>query len=237
MSAQLRNKKIVIVGGTGGIGLAVARLALDAGAEVVIAARSSERLDAAAQEMGGRISTAVLDATDEEAVASFFLQHRPVDHLVATIKPKFPAGAVLESDSDAARAALDAKFWGQYYLAKHGARYIRAGGSIVLTSGVASMRAYRGYAMVGAINAAVEALGRTLAVELAPIRINTVCPGFVDDQQTNSKRLEYVLDVAPGLPLERLAMVDEVAAAYLHLMSSTYSTGTALVIDGGVTCL
>lgn len=237
MFAQLKNKKILIVGGTGGIGLAVSRLALDAGAESVIAARSSEKLNTAAQAMGARISTAVLDATDEEAVAGFFQQHGPLDHLVATIKPKFPAGAVLESDSDAARAALDAKFWGQYYLAKHGARHIRTGGSIVLTSGVASMRAYRGYAMVGAINAAVEALGRTLAVELAPIRINTVSPGFVDDQQPNSKRLEYVRNVAPGLPLDRLAMVDEVAAGYLHLMSNTYSTGTTLVIDGGVTCL
>lgn len=139
---MFENKKIVIVGGSSGIGYAVAQKALNVGAQVVIASRSNERLHTAARQLGERVQTEVVDASDEQSVADFFRRVGHFDHLAVTIKPQLPSGRFLENDVDAAIAAFDAKFWGQYRLAKHGAQYIRQNGSIAFTSGIASRRGY-----------------------------------------------------------------------------------------------
>jgi len=232
----LNNSKIVVVGGSSGIGFAVAQQALSAGAEVVIASRSLERLHAAAKQLGGRVTVEQIDVSDEQAVIDFFHRVGPFDHLAATIKPQLPSGRFLENDLAAVSAAFDAKFWGQYCLAKHAVRYIRPHGSIVLTSGVASRRSYPGYSAVSAMNAATEALASAIAMELAPIRVNTVCPGFVDADLPIPGRVEYVRGLAPNLPLDRLGAAKEIADAYLYLFGNTYSTGSVIVVDGGVTC-
>ena len=232
----LKNKKIIVVGGSSGIGLAVAQKSLYAGAEVIIAARTVAKLATVARRLGNGVHTEALDASDENAVVRFFECMGPFDHLVIAIKPTLPEGSALLGDAGIARLAFDVKFWGQYYLAKHAARHIRKSGSITLTSGVASKRAYKGYVMIGVINAATEALCSALAAEIAPIRINTVCPGFVDAEPVNSERGQLVRALAPGMPLNRLAEADEIADAYLYLMKNTYSTGTTMVVDGGVSC-
>lgn len=230
------NSKIVVVGGSSGIGFAVARQALAAGAEVVIAARAPDKLHAAAQRLGGRVAVEQVDVADEGAVVGFFERVGPFDHLAATIKPQLPSGKFLDNEMAAVGAAFDAKFWGQYRLAKHAVRHIRPRGSIVLTSGVAAHRSYPGYSIVSAMNAATEALASALATELAPIRVNTVCPGFVDAEAPLAGRAEYVRKLAPNLPLDRLGAADEIAGAYLHLFGSSYATGSVIVVDGGVTC-
>lgn len=232
----MKNKKIIVVGGSSGIGLAVAHKALDTGAEVIIAARTVSKLATAASRLGSGVQTEVLDASDENAVVRFFEYIGSFDHLVIAIKPTLPEGGALLEDAGIARLAFDVKFWGQYYLVKHAARHIRKSGSITLTSGVASRRAYQGYAMMGVINAATEALCRALAAELAPIRINAVCPGFVNAEPVNSEREQLVKFLAPDMPMSRLAKADEIADAYLYLMKNAYSTGSTVVVDGGVTC-
>jgi len=232
---MLKNKKVVIVGGGSGIGYAVAQQALEAGAQVIIASRSSQKLSAAAKQLGGGAQTEVVDATNDESVADFFRRAGHFDHLAVTIKPPLPAGRFLENEVDAVMAAFDAKFWGQYRLAKQGAQYIRQNGSITFTSGIASRRSYPGYSAVSAMNAATEALAKAIAIELAPIRVNAVCPGFVDTEPPTLDRAQHVKTLAPTLPMNRLATASEIAGAYLYLFSNSYSTGTVTVVDGGAT--
>jgi NAD(P)-dependent dehydrogenase (short-subunit alcohol dehydrogenase family) len=234
--AVFENKKIVIVGGSSGIGYAVAQQSLLAGAQVVIASRASDNLSAAARQLGERVQTEVVDASDEKSVVDFFRRVGDFDHLAITIKPQLPSGRFLENDVGAAIAAFDAKFWGQYRLARHGAPYVRPNGSITFTSGVASRRGYPGYSAVSAMNAATEALAKAIAIELAPIRVNTVCPGFVDTEPPTPGRAAHVKTLSPMLPLNRLGAASEIADAYLYLFGNSYSTGTVLVVDGGALC-
>lgn len=233
---MLSNSKILVVGGGSGIGFAVAQQALNAGAEVVIASRSLDKLHAAAKQLGGRVTVEQVDVSDEQAVIDFFARVGPFDHLAATIKPQLPSGKFLENDLAAVDAAFDAKFWGQYRLAKHAVRHIRPHGSIVLTSGIAARRSYPGYSAVSAMNAATEALASAIAIELAPIRVNTVCPGFVDADTPIPGRVDYVKKLAPSLPLDRLGAAKEIADAYLYLFGNAYSTGSVIVVDGGAAC-
>lgn len=233
---MLSNSKILVVGGGSGIGFAVAQQALNAGAEVVIASRSLDKLHAAAKQLGGRVTVEQVDVSDEQAVIDFFARVGPFDHLAATIKPQLPSGKFLENDLAAVDAAFDAKFWGQYRLAKHAVRHIRPHGSIVLTSGIAARRRYPGYSAVSAMNAATEALASAIAIELAPIRVNTVCPGFVDADTPIPGRVDYVKKLAPSLPLDRLGAAKEIADAYLYLFGNAYSTGSVIVVDGGAAC-
>lgn len=233
---MLSNQKIVLVGGSSGIGFAVAQQALSAGAEVVIASRSLEKLHAAEKQLGGRVQVGQVDAADEQSVIDFFQRVGAFDHLAITIKPQLPSGHFLENDLAAVTAAFDAKFWGQYRLAKHAVQHIRAHGSIVLTSGVASQRSYPGYSIVSAMNAATEALAKAIASELAPLRVNTVCPGFVDADRPIPGRVDYVRALAHKLPLDRLGAAKEIAEAYLYLFGNAYSTGSVIVVDGGAVC-
>lgn len=233
---MLKDRKIVVVGGGSGIGYAVAQKAANAGAEVVIASRSLEKLQAAAKHLGESVQVEQVDVSDEQSVVDFFHRVGPFDHLAATIKPQLPSGRFLENEVAAVKAAFEAKFWGQYRLAKLGAQYIRPNGSIVLTSGIASRRSYPGYSAVSAMNAATEALSKAIAIELAPIRVNTVCPGFVDAEPPTPTRTQHVKTLAPSLPLKRLGSANEVAEAYLYLFGNIYSTGSVVVVDGGAIC-
>lgn len=233
---MLKNSRIIVVGGGSGIGYAIARKAVNAGAEVVIASRSVEKLRAAAKHLGSCARVEQVDASDEPSVIDFFHRVGPFDHLAVTIKPHLSSGRFIENDVAAVNAAFEAKFWGQYRLAKHGAQYVRPNGSIVLTSGIASRRCYPGYSAVSAMNAAIEALSKAIATELSPIRVNTVCPGFVEAEPPTPSRAEYVKTLAPSLPLNRLGAAHEVAEAYLYLFGSLYSTGSVIVVDGGAIC-
>lgn len=233
---MFENKKIVIVGGSSGIGYAVAQKAVNADAQVVIAARSIEKLNTAAEQLSGYVQTEAVDASDDQSVADFFQRVGHFDHLAITIKPQLQSGRFLENEISAAISAFDTKFWGQYRLAKRGAQYIRQNGSIIFTSGIASRRSYPGYSVVSAMNAATEALAQAIAVELAPIRVNTVCPGFVDTEPPTPGRAHHVMSLSPTLPLHRLGAASEIADAYLYLFANSYATGTVVVVDGGATC-
>jgi NAD(P)-dependent dehydrogenase (short-subunit alcohol dehydrogenase family) len=233
---MIEGKKIIVIGGGSGIGFAVAKKAVEAGAEVVIASRDLTRLQAAAELMGGRVRVEQIDVSDEKSVTDFFHKVGEFDHLAATIKPRLPSGRFLQNEMAAVQAAFDAKFWGQYRLARHAAQYVRKNGSIIFTSGIASIRSYLGYSAVSAMNAATEALAKALAIELAPIRVNTVCPGFVDTDPPTPGREQYVKAISPRLPLERLGGADEVADAYLFLITNSYATGSVVVVDGGAVC-
>lgn len=231
-------KRIVVIGGTSGIGLATAKMAAAHGAEMIIAARDPRKLDAARAEIGGNTEALPLDITKEDEVKAFFEKIGKFDHLT-TPGSSIMGGAFLTSETAVAKADFGSKFWGQYYAAKYGAPKIRAGGSIVFFSGVYSMRPPAGFSSVAAINGAIESLTRGLTVELAPLRVNAIVPGLVDtpilggmpaDQKETMFR-----QVAESLPARKVGQPEDLAQAVLFLMGNTFAAGTILVVDGGFT--
>lgn len=233
----LQGARILVVGGASGIGHAVARAAQAEGAEVVIASTNPERLAAAAQRLDGA-ATAVLDIADEAAVAGFFAGSGSFDHLVTTAGDWGVArrGPLAEMDMKDAEALFRVRFWGAAILAKHGAPHVRPGGSIVLTSGMSAWRPVKGSVMATAMAGSIEHLVIGLARELAPIRVNGVFPGGVATEifaglPEDIRKAEEARFA--GQPLPRIGQPDEVAEAYLYLMKAGYTTGQALMVDGG----
>ena len=232
------HKRIVIIGGSSGMGLATAKAATAAGAQVVIASRSRDKLEKARGEIGGDTQALTLDVRDEAAIKAFFDEVGQFDHL-ATPGNEAAGGPFLTRDTAAVRTDFDSKFWGQYLAAKYGAPLMRPGGSIVLFSGIYSQRPSPGVSGVAAINSALEGLARALAVELAPIRVNAVSPGLVDtpifDYMPKEAKDEMFQRFAAAAPVKRVGRPEEVAHAVLYLMASPLTTGTTLFVDGGYT--
>jgi NAD(P)-dependent dehydrogenase (short-subunit alcohol dehydrogenase family) len=232
----LDGKVVVVIGGTSGIGLATAEQALGAGARVVIASRSAEKLKRASERLGGRIEARELDVTRESDVRAFFEGLGSLDHLVTSVGGG-AMGRFVDLDPATARGAFDGKFWGQYHAARAAAPRIRAGGSITLFSGIASRKAMPGMAAIAAINGAIEALCRTLAIELAPVRVNVVSPGLVAtpayDRMPAAQRQGMFDAVAAGLPVKRVGAAEDVAQTVRYLLANGYTTGTVVDVDGG----
>lgn len=232
----LKDATVVILGGSSGIGLATAKAARNEGAQVVITGRSADKLQTARAELGNMVRTVVLDVADEAGTRAFFQELDHLDHLFIT------AGTLvndvhLAPDSAALRPAMDTRFWGALYAAKYSAPKIMAGGSITFMSGTAGQRPLDGASVASASCGAVEAFARALAIDLAPIRVNTIRPGFVDtpllDALLGAQREEILAAAAARLPVKRIGRSDEVADAVLFLMKNGYVTGIALTIDGG----
>ena len=234
----LDGQHVVVVGGSSGIGLGTAHAVLAAGARVTIVGRSPERLARAQRELGDEtpVRAIAADIGREVDVVHLFEAAGDLDHLVTTaVDASYQPVAELEPA--AAQRVIDSKLIGPLLLAKHGAPRIRTGGSIIFTSGIAAYRPSRGGAVVAAVNGALAALGRALALELAPIRVNVVSPGWVDtpvwDVVAGDRKGAVLSGMAERLPVQRVGTPADVARAFLFLMQSEYSTGTVLHIDGG----
>lgn len=232
--------RTLIVGGSSGMGLALARQLVEQSMEVIIAGRDEERLAKAVEQIGCRpnLSTRCLDATCEEDVARLFEAIGPLDHIVSTAADIRGSYELLPSlDMTAARRAIESKIFGPILLAKHGAPALRQGGSITFTSGIAAYRPSAKGTIVAAANAALEGLVRALAVELAPIRVNAVSPGWVDTpiwKFVAGERKAETLDAMAGrLPVGRVGRPEDIAEEIIFLMSSGFTTGTVLHVEGG----
>ncbi len=232
---SLTNSTVVILGGSSGIGLATAKAAKAEGARVVITGRSPERLRAAQAELGGEVKTVALDVGDEAGTRALFAELERVDHVFIT------AGAVLfdpklAPDAESIRPALDTRFWGAFYAAKFAAARMSSGGSITFMSGAAAIRPIRGASVATASCGAVEAFARALAVDLAPIRVNTIQPGLIDTpflDTLGERRNAFMTEYSKRLPVGRPGRSEEVADAVLFLMKNGFVTGITLTIDGG----
>lgn len=233
---QLQGKKVVVIGGSSGTGLKTAQVAVQEGATVVIASRQKEKLQAVSKKIGSHVITKCLDIRNRQQVQDFFDQIGIFDHLITPGSASTP-GSCLELSIERARDSFESKFWGQYYAVRYGVPQIKQGGSIVLCSGVFSQRPIENAAIMAAVNSAVEGLGRALALEIAPIRVNTVCPGYVETPRFShleeKERASLFNQVAKQLPVKRIGQPEEIAHAILYLMTNDYSTGTTLYIDGG----
>jgi NAD(P)-dependent dehydrogenase (short-subunit alcohol dehydrogenase family) len=234
---SLSGKRVVILGGTSGIGLATAQAAQREGAAVVVASSRRERLDRALASLPSGAEGEVADVADEAQVRALFERLGAFDHLVFTAGETLQLEALDAMPLERARGFLNVRFWGAFMAAKYGSLRIRAGGSITLTNGIAGLRPRKGWTVAASICGAVEALTRALAVELAPIRVNAVCPGTVrTDLWINlpqSARETMYRDVAQRLLVGRVGEVDDLAQTYIYLMREGFSTGQVLVVDGG----
>ncbi|KAF6579355.1 MULTISPECIES: SDR family oxidoreductase [unclassified Paenibacillus] len=232
----MQNKKIVIIGGSSGIGLETAKQVISLGAEVVIASRSEDKLHKAKEMLGPRAAIYVLDTSDEQQVKSFFEKVGPYDHLIVSAA-ETSGGSFLQLETDQARKLFENKFWGQYYAAKYGASQLSTKGSITLFSGVVAYKPMIGSSALGAVNAAVSNLGQTLALELAPIRVNVVSPGIIDtpsrSKMPENTRNQFYDTVAHKLPVKRVGLAEDVAQGVLYLIQNQFVTGTVLHVDGG----
>jgi NAD(P)-dependent dehydrogenase (short-subunit alcohol dehydrogenase family) len=231
---SLEGRRVVVIGGASGIGFAVAELACAQGADVVIASSTKTKVSAAVERLQGATGRTV-DLRDEASIAGFFGELGAFDHLAITAGDWGGQWNVATPDLDLTKARdfFAVRFWGALAAAKHGCRSIAEGGSITLTSGVAAHRPHKGAPMSGAVMGAVEHLTRALAVDLAPVRVNAVCPGYILTDII--KRLpEALLQSAVGrLPLPRAASPREAATAYVYFMLNGYATGQILPVDGG----
>ena len=231
---NFESQTVLIVGGSSGIGAAAAKAFAALGADVTIASRNQAKLDAVAADIGAAVHTAVLDTTDEASVETFFAKAGRFDHVVISAA-QTPGGPVRELALNDAYAAMNSKFWGAYRVAR--AANITEGGSLTLVSGFLSVRPSKSSVLQGAINAALEALARGLALELSPVRVNTVSPGLIAtplwSKLGEQARQSMYEGAAARLPARRVGQPEDVANAIVYLASTPYATGSTVLVDGG----
>jgi NAD(P)-dependent dehydrogenase (short-subunit alcohol dehydrogenase family) len=230
----LAGRRVVVVGGTSGMGLATVRAAAELGADVVAAGRRS----LAERAPIDGVRQAEVDVTDEASVRALFEDVEELDHLLVSSSPGAP-GPFLEQDLAAARTFLDGKFLGSWTCARYAAPRMRTGGSIIFVSGCAVVRPPGNAAMVTAAFAAVEALARALALELGPLRVNTIRPGYTDSEMwsglSDADRDDLRRRVAAAMPVGRMGTPEDIAHAAVFLMTSRQTTGAVLEVSGGET--
>jgi NAD(P)-dependent dehydrogenase (short-subunit alcohol dehydrogenase family) len=231
---SLNGKRVIVIGGASGIGFAVAALAREIGAEVVIASRGATKIAAAVERLPGATGRTV-DLRDESSVSDFFEKLGAFDHLAMTAGDWGGTRFVATKDLDlaAARDGFEIRFWGVLAAVKYGSRTIAPNGSITMTSGLMTHRPRKGAPLATAIGGAVEHLARGLAIDLAPVRINAVCPGMILTEIVKQAPEETLRAWVAGLPLPRGALPTEAATAYVYLMLNGYVTGQTLAVDGG----
>lgn len=234
MSVELKGRRVLVVGAAGGIGQATAAAFANAGAVVVAAGRPGAKLDAAASKAGAE--PMALDFTDDAAVEAFFAEQEAFDHVVVAAAAT-RTGSVESLSLEDAQASMNSKFFGAYRIAK--AARIVDGGSLTFVSGFLSTRPNAASVLQGAINAALEALGRGLALERSPVRVNTVSPGLVDTplhaKMPDADRNAMFERTAVRLPARRVGRPEDIAQAILFVATNPFVTGSTITVDGGGT--
>jgi NAD(P)-dependent dehydrogenase (short-subunit alcohol dehydrogenase family) len=229
--------RVVVIGGTSGLGFATAQAVAAEGASVVVASRSPDGVDRAVSALPAGTEGHVVDVTDEADVRALFDRLGAFDHLVYTAADPLMNSTLVGTDIEAVRRFFGIRYFGALAAAKYAAPHIRPGGSIVLTSGTASTRPVIGTTAVSSVLAAVEGLTRALALELAPIRVNAVVPGIVRTELWSglpeADREALYQGLADTLPIGRVGEPGDVAQTFVYLMRSRHSTGSTVTIDGG----
>lgn len=236
MTSTLSGARVVVVGGSSGIGKEVAREAASAGAKVTVASRSQDKLAQTAKEIDG-ITTGVVDVTNEDSVRALFEEIGSLDHLVVC-PGDMAVGPVTDVSMADVRQCIDTKIIGQMLCVRHAAKRLSQNGSIVLIAGGAGYKAMAGMSITGAANAGIGAMGRSLAVELAPLRVNVVVGGVIDtplwDALPDDARQAMFEDSAKGTPVGRIGQPADVASTVLHALDNTFLSGAVLHVDGGI---
>lgn len=237
------DQHIAVIGGSSGLGLAVAKAAADAGAEVLLAGNDRGRLDVALGQLYGKIRGEVVDVRNENSVIEFFKKAGELDHVISTVGSAYHPIPIREIQRPDAEELVAVKYWGQVFIAKHAADQLTGNGSLTLTSGILSQRPAQGFGLLASINAGIEALARTLALEISPLRVNVVCPGFIDtgklfsDLPAEERTQKLWESHGRNVPSQRTGLVQDAARTYLYAVENPYVTGQILVVDGGSSLL
>ncbi len=238
---SLEGKRVVVIGGTSGIGFAVADGAAREGAQVTVASSRQTTVDSSLARLPQGTLGQVADVRDEAQLGTLFERTGAFDHLVFTAGDWGPLGGGSLETLDLARAneVFAVRFWGALAAVKQALKYLSREGSVTLTDGMVAHRPRKGAAINSGMAGGVEHLTRGLAVDLAPLRVNAVCPGAVRTEVWNTRlpedeRAQRVKRMTERLPIPRMAEPGEVAEAYLYLMRGGYTTGQVLYVDGGM---
>jgi NAD(P)-dependent dehydrogenase (short-subunit alcohol dehydrogenase family) len=235
VTGPLQGQSVLVVGRSGGIARAVTIAARDAGAKVIAAGRDKDAL-AAAYAGEPAISTEAVDLTDDASIAALGEQLASIDHVVSTASAR-ARGRLAALDRGAIRRSFDTEVIGPVMLAKHLAPRMTNGGSFVIFSGVAASKITIGTLGVAITNGAADVLARSLALELAPIRVNAVSPGVIDtgawDALGAQGKADYFANMSARNPAHRIGTADDIANSVLFVMTSTFLTGQTLHVDGG----
>ncbi|MGY4102786.1 SDR family oxidoreductase [Nocardia sp. R16R-3T] len=231
------SSKVVIVGGTSGIGLATARRLAEHGAEVVIAGRNEERLAAALADLGQQVTGKVVDARAENELAQLFSEVGPVDHVVVTVTGPSGTTPFRELRLDHLQAHVSGKLLPHVATIQAALPHLAHDGSITLVSAASAGGAMPTTAALAAVNSSVEAIVPVLAVELAPVRVNAVSPGVIDTEWWNflpeDARAEVFAGIGAQTPVGRVGGADDIAKAIEFLTDNTFTTGVVIRVDGG----
>jgi NAD(P)-dependent dehydrogenase (short-subunit alcohol dehydrogenase family) len=236
MGGALQDRTVLVVGRGGGIARAIALAARDAGANVVAAGRDQAALESGYE--GQRITDEYVDLTDDASIDALGLRLGTVDHVVSTASAR-ARGHVADLDREAVRLAFDTKVIGPMMLARYLTPRMPRDGSFVFFSGATAVKPEIGTLAVAATNGAVDTVIRSLALELAPVRVNAISPGVIDtgawDALGPEAKAGYFRDASARNPARRIGTADDVAEAVLFALSSTFLTGVTLPVDGGQT--
>ncbi len=238
---KIKNSKVLVIGGSAGIGLGIAKECANQGAQVTIASRSKKRLVNAITKIHQTTNYKIVDISSKESISLLFNEIGDIDHLVIT--SGFVTGKSFHGLSEEdARKDFEINFWGKFNACKKGAEHINAGGSITFISGAFAKKPNPDVFMTTISVSAIETMAKTLAISLSPIRVNVISPyvvdtGLVGSQQTNEDRNEYLETTAKNLPSKCIGTPKDIGDAAILLLSNPYMTGSILSIDGGFTII
>ncbi|GAB2803852.1 SDR family oxidoreductase [Actinoallomurus bryophytorum] len=235
----LDGTRVLLVGGTSGLGLAVARAAAERGATPIVASRNPASVDRALGALPGRATGTTVDLADTASIERLVEFAGPIDHLVYSAGEPLRLTLLPDLTSEIARAFWETRYFGALAVIRAitGAGSVREGGSIVLTGGNAAQRPAPGWSLGASMTGALDALTRQLALELAPIRVNLVAPGVTQSPLwagMPAEQQQAMYDgIAASLPVGRVGNPSDVALAYLYAMEQPMATGTSILVDGG----
>jgi NAD(P)-dependent dehydrogenase (short-subunit alcohol dehydrogenase family) len=234
---MVKNQKIIIIGASQGIGYSTAKLLASQDNELVVTSKTKEKIEAAALDIGSKATPKVLDFTDESAVQKFFQEIGTFDHLLL-IGAGLPAWGELEHiETEALRNAFNTKFFGYFFCIKHAKPFLRNNGSILMITGGAARKAIKGTSGLAAVNGALLAMGKTLALELAPIRVNIISSGVVDtpayDWMGQEQKQSFLQQRGKQIPVGRVGQPEEIAHAIEAVLDNQFITGSIIDVDGG----
>ena len=235
--STLSGKRIIIMGGSSGLGLATAQAAAAEGANIIIVSSRQQRINEALTTLTGNHEGYAVDLGKEENIKAFFNGIGRFDHMVYTAAENISLNEISATEIESARAFWNLRYWGAFASVKYAAPNINAGGSISLTGGIAGVRPGRSWAVASSICGAMEGLTRALAVELAPIRVNSVVPGVIKtslwDSMPEADRENFYAAVGESLLVKRVGDPEDIARTFIYLMKQRFGTGQNLIVDGG----
>jgi NAD(P)-dependent dehydrogenase (short-subunit alcohol dehydrogenase family) len=234
---SLSGQRVVLLGGTSGIGLATALAAANDGASVIVVSSTQQKVDEALSLLPQDSSGFTANLGKEIEIEELFARIGEFDHLIFTAGDTLRFEELIEIDIEKAKQSINLRFWGAIMAAKYAAPLLKKDGSITLTTGALGQKPRKGTVIIAAMATAIEGLTRALAVELAPIRVNAVCSGTVRtnllSNMEEGEREVFFEQVGQKLLTGRVGHPQDLAEAYLYLMRGSFTTGQIIVVDGG----